>query len=451
MLRYFVIGFLFTQSICLCAQQTKMDSVFYKSKNGIKITNPETVLDDMENLRQQRIEYDKTVRARMDSLKNKLPQTKIDSLKFFILTAINRCYWDLAKFDSAALYHQMGLELAEKSKLPVIYAIWMFQGLAYIASKTGNYPLALEYAYNALHLAGAEPRYNPQIAFNLLNVAYAHAGMGDLRKALDYCFMAKKTFETYESGHMAIQDIAETYLKMHMLDSALYYNQKAYYIADTGHNQQYMIDFAFRVFAQIYAEKGEDELAFRYYRQFVHDFYKYNLNNREIDRAYLGMAKLFQKRNKIGSCIFYGRRALATAQFYNDQEHIAMASEVLYSLYDSLMNVTQALRYLKISTAAKDSVESLEKMRQIQYLAFNEQLREKEQLKAEAKARARKKSIMAISAVIVLVISFLASTRIRQLKLKHKMILEQKEAEKLKVKYEKELLTLEAKALSAQM
>src|SRR5688572_18713888 len=49
------------------------------------------------------------------------------------------------------------------------------------------------------------------------------------------------------------------------------------------------------------------------------------------------------------------------------------------------------------------------------------------------------------------IISFLIWHRIRQLRLKHKMVLEQKESEKLKAKFEKDLLELEAKALRAQM
>ena len=451
MFKYVVIIFLFNQPIGLCAQQANNDSGFYKNGNDGKLASDKTDFDEIEDLRKQRVEYDKTIRRRMDSLKNELLREKIDSLKYFILTEISWRYWDLAKFDSSSLYYQMALEFAEKNKLPRIYQIWALQGLGYNAAKTGNYPLALQYAYNGLHLAAGESKYNLQIAFHLLNVAYAHAGMGDLRKALDYCFMAKKTFETRESGHMAIQDIAETYLKMHMLDSALYYNQKAYYIADTGHNQQYMIDFAFRVFAGIYSEKGEDELALKYYRQFVYDFYKHNLNNREIDRAYLGMAKLFQKKNKVDSCIFYARRALATAQFYNDQEHVAMVSELLYHLYDSLNNVTQALRFLKVADAARDSVTSLERTRQMQYLAFNEQVREKEIKELEVRQARKIIRIASIAGALILIVSFLIWNRIRQLRLKHKVVLEKKEAERIKVKYEKELLTLEAKALSAQM
>ena len=59
--------------------------------------------------------------------------------------------------------------------------------------------------------------------------------------------------------------------------------------------------------------------------------------------------------------------------------------------------------------------------------------------------------VIIIAAILISIISFLIWHRIRQLRLKHKMILEQKEVEKLNAKHEKELLELEAKALRAQM
>src|SRR5260221_8539796 len=59
--------------------------------------------------------------------------------------------------------------------------------------------------------------------------------------------------------------------------------------------------------------------------------------------------------------------------------------------------------------------------------------------------------IIIISTILVAIISSLIWYRIRQLRLKYKTILEQKEVEKLKAKYEKQLLELEASALRAQM
>jgi anti-sigma regulatory factor (Ser/Thr protein kinase) len=234
---------------------------------------------------------------------------------------------------------------------------------------------------------------------------------------------------------------------MHKLDSAFFYNQKAAYIADTGHNQQYMIDYAIRVFADIYAEKGEKQLALKYYNQFISDFYKYNLNNREIGHVYFGVAKLYQEEKEIDSSILYAEKALASGKIYSDQEHIFNSSHLLYHLYDSLQIENKAYRYYKISIDAKENMA----IRQAQNLAFNEQIREKEKLEVEIKKAAETKLMIIISALIVAIVTFLLWNRIRQLRLKHKMILEQKETEKLKTKYEKDLLTLEAKALRAQM
>lgn len=396
------------------------------------------------------IKLSKVGRLKIDSLKKELSFAQTDSAKLEIMRVIAQQFVDIAELDSAIQMYQQTLQFVQKNKFPVKYEIWQLTSIAYFTSVTGNYSMSIQCATKAIQLS-EQIKDNVQIAFSYSDIAAAHAGMGEYGLALNYYFKAKKAFETYESGHWAIQNIAETYLKMHMLDSALFYNQKAYYIADTGHNQQYMKDFAIRVFANIYAEQGNDQLALKYYRQFISDFYNYNLNNREIDRVYLGMANLYQKKNQIDSSIFYGEKALATAQIYNDQEHILNTSKLLYNLHDSLHNESQAFVYYKIATAAKDSMASIEKIRQIQNLTFNEQIREKAKQEEDAKEAARIRLIIIIAAILISIISFLIWNRIRQLKVRHTMILEQKEGEKLKVKYEKELLRMEAKALRAQM
>ncbi len=391
-----------------------------------------------------------TQNYRIDSLMNELSRVKIDSVKLKLLQQIGQQYVNFGKPDSGILFYQKALEQVEKMKMPVIYQIWQLDGLEHLTSVTGNYLRSVQYADKAL-LLSEQLNDNVGKAFALSYIGEAHSGMGDLRKALDYYFKSKKAFEISESGHWAIQHIAETYLKMHMLDSALYYNQMAFYIADTGHNQQYMKDFAIRIFAHIYSEQGDYQKAFKYYYQFIDDFYVYNLNNREIGQAYFGLANLFLKNKKTDSSIAYLVKSLTSATAYNDQQYIFNASDQLSRLYDSLQNEHEAFKYFKVAMSAKDSMTSLEKIRNIQNLSFNEQIREKEKQRADAKESAKVRMIIIIVAIIISLISFLIWNRIRQLRLKHKMVLEQKEAEKLKVKYEKELLALEAKALRAQM
>ena len=367
---------------------------------------------------------------------NELSRVKIDSVKLKLLQQIGQQYRNSGKVDSSILFYQKALEQVEIMKMPVIYQIWQLNALEHLTSVTGNYLRSVQYANKAL-LLNEQLNDNMGKAFALSYIGEAHSGMGDLRKALDYYFKSKKAFEISESGHWAIQHIAETYLKMHMLDSALYYNQMAFHIADTGHNQQYMIDFAIRIFAHIYSERGDYQKALKYYYQFIDDFYVYNLNNREIGQAYFGLANLFLKNKKTDSAIAYLVKSLKSATAYNDQQYIFNASDQLSRLYDSLQNEHEAFKYFKVAMSAKDSMTSLEKIRNIQNLSFTEQIREKERQRADAKERAKVRMIIIIVAIIISLISFLIWNRIRQLRLKHKMVLEQKRAEKLKAKFEK--------------
>jgi tetratricopeptide (TPR) repeat protein len=160
-----------------------------------------------------------TQNYRIDSLMNELSRVKIDSVKLKLLQQIGQQYVNFGKPDSGILFYQKALEQVEKMKMPVIYQIWQLDGLEHLTSVTGNYLRSVQYSNKALLLS---EQLNDDVgkAFALSYIGEAHSGMGDLRKALDYYFKSKKAFEISESGHWAIQHIAETYLKMHMLDSA---------------------------------------------------------------------------------------------------------------------------------------------------------------------------------------------------------------------------------------
>src|SRR5579862_8246481 len=156
--------------------------------------------------------------SRIDSLKNELTHAKKDSAKREIFEHIAREYINASKLDSAIQIQHQALEFVKKSSLPPIFEIWELTGLSYLYMITGNYSEAMLYADRALQLS-EQIKNNQQIAYSLSNFGDDYAGIGDLRTALDYYFRAKKVLETYESGAIAIQDIAETYRRMHMLDS----------------------------------------------------------------------------------------------------------------------------------------------------------------------------------------------------------------------------------------
>ncbi len=247
---------------------------------------------------------------------------------------------------------------------------------------------------------------------------------------------------------------------MHLLDSALVFTQKSFFEAgltepdpDPGNKL-----YSTRILGDIYFEKGDDQKALSYYREYLPGFIrfnkppfaKYKQYNRDLGFVFNSMAKIFEKRGQIDSAIFYAKQAFANAQEYQDQENLFTAATLLSNYYEG-KDEHAAFSYLKIATQAKDSMISSDKIKQAQILSFNEQVREKENAEADAKEAARDRMIIIISTILVAIISSLIWYRIRQLRLKYKTILEQKEVEKLKAKYEKQLLELEASALRAQM
>ncbi len=391
----------------------------------------------------------------LDSLRMLISLTKADTAKLILYENLGDAYYLEKKMDSAVLSFQHALEINKKNDYSLQRQCWNTAAIDYRLYEMSNYLESLKYAFQ--HLALSE-KINDTLQKGMSHLVFGHnfREMGYYRQALNHYFTAKEYCKIYwisrnkpEDNTYTIQCIAQTYLKMNVLDSALIYARQAHGLA-VRDSVGGCILLSDRIFGDIYLAKGEDETALRYYRQYLPDFVKYKETNRDLGFVLNSMARIFQKRGQIDSAIFYAKKALQNAGEYEDQENILNAAALLAEYYED-KDDHAAFNYLKIAVKAKDSMLSTDKLKQAQILSFNEQVREKEKKEAEAKEIAKIRTIITIAAIVISIISFLIWSRIRQLRLKHKMVLEQREAEKLKAKYEKELLTLEAKALRAQM
>lgn len=393
---------------------------------------------------------------KIDSLKRLINSTKEDTAKIMLYRYLGDAYRSEKKMDSSVLAFKQALEINKKYNYSLQIKGWDLAALEYILYEMGNYSESLEYAKQQLLLS---EQLNDTSGKGAAHLVFGHdyRELGEYRESLNHYFKAKEFYKLFwvsrnkpEDNTYTILCIAQTYLKMNMPDSALFYTKKGYglgiAVSDGG-----LILLAERIFGNIYFAKGDDEKALHYYRQYVPDYIKYKEHNRDLGFVLNNMAMIFQKRGEMDSAIFYAKKALSNAQTFQDEQNIYNAANILYELNGSLNNESQALAYFKIAIAAKDSMASIEKIRQIQSLEFAEQTREKEQAEADAKALTRTRLIITIAAILVSIITFLIWNRLRQLRLRYKSILERKEVEKLKTKHEKELLELEAKALRAQM
>ncbi len=392
--------------------------------------------------------------SKIDSLKNKISFTKADTLKIFLYEDLGQAYRDEKKMDSSVLSYTKSLEINEKNNYSIQRQCWTIGAIDYILYEMGNYSESLKYASREQVLS---EQLNDTLQKAGSNLVFGHdyRELGDYRQSLNHFFKAREILKIYDKHRNPIENaypvqcIAEVYLKMNKLDSALIFTQLAYKLALARSYYPIML-YSIRILGDIYQAKGDDERALAYYREYVPDYVKYKEQNRDLGFVFSNMAKIFQKKGEMDSLVFYAKKSFSNAQQYSDEQNLFNAATLLSQYYDG-RDDHEAFSYLQIASQAKDSMRSSDKIKQAQVLSFNEQVREKEQQEADVKETARNRMIIMIAAILVAIISSLIWYRIRQLRLKYKTILEQKEAEKLKVKYEKQLLELEARALRAQM
>ncbi len=388
---------------------------------------------------------------KIDSLRNLILNTKKDTAKIELYEKLGEVYSNEKKIDSSIICFKYALEINEKNNYSALRQCWNMGAIDYLLFVTGNYAESLNYASRALALT-EKLKDTFQLGFVHLVFGHNYKALGDYRQSLNHYFKARQIFKLYyqskkkpEDNTYTILCIGDLYLKINQPDSALLFvkeaNKQAYVNSDWGY-----ILYARRLLGDICLARGEVETALNYYRQYIPDFVKYNENNRDLSFVLVNVARILQKKGQLDSAIYYAKRALEHAVEYEDQENLFNAAKLLTDYYDG-KDDHAALNYLKIATQAKDSMLSSDKLKQTQLISINEQVREKNKQEANAKEAARIKLLIYISAIIVCIITFLLWNRIRQLRLKHKMTLEQKEAEKL----QKQILELEAKALRAQM
>ena len=393
--------------------------------------------------------------AKIDSLLRLIASTKADTAKIFLYEELGNYYYLAKKMDSSVFSFQHALELNKKNNFSLQKQCWNAASIDYRLYEMGDYLGSLHYA--AIHLELSE-KINDTLQKGISHLAYGHnfREMGYYRQALDHYFKAKEYCKAYwlgrkrpEDNAYTLQCIAQTYLQLGKADSALYYANQGYAFAVRDSIPGCLL-LSDRIFGDIFFAKGENETALKYYRQYLPDFIKYKETNRDLGFVLNSMASIFRRREQADSVDFYAKKALANAWEYEDQENIFKASSLLSDCYEN-KDDHLALQYLEMANLAKDSIHSIEKSKQAQILSFNEQVREKDKKELEVRENRKTRRIISIAGVLVLIVSFLIWNRIRQLRLKYKIVLERKEAERIKVKYEKELLALEAKALRAQM
>lgn len=311
----------------------------------------------------------------IDSLKLELQKSKPDTNRVLLLAELIKSYYQY-KPDTAILLGQQAYELSQALKYTAGEALSLNR-IAAAYSTVGDYAKSLMLFTKALNISRSiKDEVGIARAFN--NLGDTYLTQGDYPKALDF-FKKSISFSANLQDHypMAVTslNIGMCYLRLHQYDSALHYLQNTYHMAESGKFNDLAGDIE-RGFGEIETAKNNFQAALYHFNKSVLN-YEAADDKQDLSITYLSMSTLYLKKQQQDSSIYFAKKALSNAKDGSYSKGIFDASERLSKLYEG-KNDKEAFNYLKLATAAKDSLYSQDKVKQLLSISFEEKQREQE-------------------------------------------------------------------------
>ena len=361
------------------------------------------------------------------SLKHQLDTAKTNNTKVLLLAKLAHAYSNY-KPDTSYMLAQQGLKLAKK--------INFLRGEARCYKETGeaqeqmgDYPGAMNAYLNQLKTA---QQLNDQfnIGQALINIGFLYQDQDEYRSAIDNTLKANTVLEAIAgknktrdfdlTENVVLLNIGYYYYKLNKLDSALFFEQNAYELAMAIHNDDNMGNILQNL-GLIQEKYGNKTLAITYYRMSAQKSLSTGRLTTLTD-TYLRIADYYKEASPIDSCVYYASKALGSAKAALYIKGVLESSTILSDFY-STKDATLAYTYLKTATAAKDSLFSEEKVKQVQNLKFAEEAREREIAELKTQQAEERKNTLQLSAIALFIpVFFLVSLLLSKIKIHNRII-----------------------------
>ena len=269
-------------------------------------------------------------------------------------------------------------------------------------SMKGNYGTALDIGFQT-QLVAEKFGDKEEEEFLALQIATVYFYSGDYQKALngilDYYKPQRDAEDKIIQGF-----IGEAYFHLDKIDSAYPYIHKAY-LLDKQDSIHWSIPYFYM--AAIDTKKGRYKEALKNYREGITIASDAGINV-DVLEGFNGISRVFKQTGERDSSILYSKNAISLAERESLTRYIIDAAALLTELYAG-ENTDSAYKYQKIMLAAKDSLFSEEKVKQIQNLTINEQIRQQDLLVQKQKAENKIKiyGLVAALSFVILITFFL--------------------------------------------
>jgi two-component system, NtrC family, sensor kinase len=345
--------------------------------------------------------------------------TQADSLKLIYINSSNDTvrlgalrslgiYYSEINIDSGLYYNQQQVALARQLKQK-LWEADALDGIGYMLSLLKDYPRSLQAFLAAIKIAEDKEtekniwqvsRFstteNPTfarltvLAFCHLDLARLYGFTGNIEKQLFNCFEALKNAEIVgDPANLSniYSNLGRTYGELDKFDSALSFLEKSIHYYDVSGFKKYK-GSTLSYIGIVYLKKGKHALAKQYFTQAVQASQEVN-NRRDLSLSLLRLGDLYSVTGDMDSSLWYTTRGLENAQLAGSREFLVSAYTSLSTIYKLRNNVDSAFYYQGLAMAAKDSINSVEKIKQFQNIGFDEQLKiqelEKEKIENQNK------------------------------------------------------------------
>jgi signal transduction histidine kinase/DNA-directed RNA polymerase subunit N (RpoN/RPB10) len=298
---------------------------------------------------------------------------------------------------------------------------------SYALYNKGNYPAALELAFQSLRIIENNKYTRPLAPIHNI-IGNIYKGQQNYPKALYYYQLTKKialaSRDTLTLGAVYF-NLAFVYKETNQLDSALYYSR----LSVNDHNKFIRLfrGYVLGNYGDVYLKLKNYKKALEYYR-LAYAFDKENADFKDASITCISLSKYYAFTGKPDSSIYYAQQALYSAKKASYKKSVFESADLLAHLYEAKHQPDSGFKYLKLSSVTKDSLYNAAKFGEMENLTTGEFLRQNEIQAAQKAYQNRLKLYALIFGLLVLLIAALLQWRnSRQRKKAYILLQKQKE------------------------
>lgn len=348
-----------------------------------------------------------------DSLWRIAESTNNDSLRLKVIGNLFTHYISI-EIDSNYQFNKRFLQICNKLNTPRYKALGIILS-SYVNYRIGDLKTVQEHITRASEIAekNADTEVLARIeSFKSSIETDPYKKVEHLRKAIQYKRASPST--------ITLGNFSTAFLAIDQIDSAFFYAQKMYELSIKYNDTT--SSFATAIMGNVYLKMGQPDIAYTFYKKGI----KGAIATQKIDdllRAYMPMANYFDKINQPDSALYYWKKPFE----YGPKEAFRSklnASKKIYDYYYKKGNNDSAAKYMNFYIIANDSINSTNKVAQLQAAKFEDQLRQQEleKVKAADKENRNHNIQLAITAIAILIFLILFLLLSRSILVSHKAV-----------------------------